>query len=373
MKSDIEQIKLDVNFLKILFLNNNSKEIIYIKRIIWGFALPRTNYYIQLAEFDQSYNLTEKKNIFSLKSDNSNPNNIEDYAIINGDQVCILYSELDKRSKTIFQRLLIKSIRNDNFYEIPLNQKISFSSVEFFKERNQLIIIGNNKLYCWKYIESSQKYQFVSKIEFDTEFKLKILNKNTIILTTEEGLLLLNANSFRIKRKIFYDDEDEEATVENEDEDEIDVGNEGNYEYRIGTITYYKEETQIKMCLSNDKKYLAVSNSSGRLLIYDTKNYRKEKIKKYENYYIPSIPFGLDFEEEMKKINTILISGIYAVKNYFALKIRYAIQFYENRKYKYDLVLLKKEGNIWKFKNCPGLLIDEYKCFQFIKDKLFYY
>ena len=369
MKSDFEQIKLDVLFLKILFLNNNSKEIIYLEKTI-SKIFPFSSYYsIVLAEFDESYKLTDKINIFYLSTDYIKNNGIEDYAIVNGDQICILYSE----SYETFQRLLITSIRNYIFYEIPLNKKLSFSSVEFFKERNLLIIIGNNKLYCRKYIESSQKYQFVSKIEFGTEFKLKILNKNTIILSTDEGLLILDANSFRIKRKIFYDDVDEEAIKEDEDDDEIDVGNEGNYEYREEITYYYKEETQIKMCLSNDKKFLAVSNSSGRLLIYDTRNYRKEKIKNYENYNIPSIPFGLNFEEEMKKINTILISGIYAVKNYFVLTIRYAIQFYENRKYKYDLALLEKEGNIWKFKNCLDLSIDEYKIFQSIKDNLYDY
>ena len=55
MKSDFEQIKLDVLFLKILFLNNNSKEIIYLKKTI-SKIFPFSSYYsINLAEFDESY------------------------------------------------------------------------------------------------------------------------------------------------------------------------------------------------------------------------------------------------------------------------------------------------------------------------------
>jgi len=64
----------------------------------------------------------------------------------------------------------------------------------------------------------------------------------------------MDINSSKIKKYIFYDN------VENGEIDE--------YEYKVG--------------LTNDKNYLSVSLGD-TLLIYNTKNFKKEKIEKYFN------------------------------------------------------------------------------------------
>lgn len=53
----------------------------------------------------------------------------------------------------------------------------------------------------------------------------------------------------------------------------MDIGYEGNYEYKEG-IKLYRDEKKLKTCLSNDKRYLAISNIKGRLFIYNTKNFK---------------------------------------------------------------------------------------------------
>ena len=319
MKSDFEIIKLDVPFKKLFVLNNELKYIVYERRNR-----------IEIASINESYKLIN--NIIMIEKSNFgfNQNNqriiVIDYTLIKDDKICALCSKALNlyylKSSEYF--IIIKSLINQNYYEIPLNyNNQGLLEIKFYKKRNQLIIIGDKILSFWKYIESSGRYQFFSQIKFDTNFKIKILNKNIIIISTNECLLLLDSNSFKIKREIFYNDEEE-----NNEEEEIGEF-EGNYEYDEEDIIYNtQQEREIKICFSNDKKYLAISNNWGRLLIYDTKNFYKQKIKKYENYNIFKIPSHLNQEKEFKKINTILISDIYAVNDYFVLKIRYATKLY---------------------------------------------
>ena len=129
----------------------------------------------------------------------------------------------------------------------------------------------------------------------------------------------------------------------------------------------------LKTCLSNDKKYFAISNNKGRLFIYNTKDFKREKIKKFENYHCFNIPSYSNFDEELKKLNTIRICKIFAFKNFFLLKIEYAFTENKNLKYKGGLIPLKKEGNIWEFKNFINVsfsLNNSY--FEINNDKIYY-
>ena len=333
------------HILKYYFLNNN-KEIIYYEHFL----------YIKLAKLDESNSLKDEIILF-------NDTRINDFVPISDDKICIIYNkaispienEENKKKYKIF--MLIKSLKNDKndeLYEIPIDciYDLRRLRVKYFKEKNQLIII-DIKLYrisLWNFNEDIQRYQFFLKLCIDKQFEIDILNKNTFIISTNDCLLLYDANTLKIKKKIYYDDEEEinennniKNEDENEDEYEVDVGTEGNYVNEISKTEFFTS------CLSNDKNYLTII-IEGRFYIYNTKNFKKEKIKKFQNFLFSFLPFYSYSNEELEIINTLHIYDIEPVSNYFILHIRYVSENNNNKLYyKYGLIPLKKIGKIWKF------------------------
>ena len=331
MKIANTKLYYEIHLYKCFFLNDN-KELIYFKHF----------YSIKKAKLDESNNLKDKIIIFK-------DTQINDYVPISDDQLCIIYNKLDSHEQKYKKVILIKSLKNDNFYEIPTFYEYNDYKVlvKFFKEKNQLIIFDYaNNIYFWKFNEHIQTYQFFLKLFIDKNFEFNILNANTFIISTNDCLLFYDANTLKIKKKIYFDDE-EEIDENNEDKDEyeydVDVGTEGNYENEVS------KKNSFSSCLSNDKKYLAISNMQGRLFIYNTKNFKKEKIKKFQNFRFSFLPFYSYNKKELEKINTIKICYIKPVSNFFALGIDYVFTINNKIEYDRDLVPLKKIGKIWEF------------------------
>lgn len=327
-----------IKFKKCFFFKDN-KEIIYLR-----------NGNIIKAKLDESNSLKDEIILFESKHLKKH---LVDFVPISDDKVCIIYNLIGKENNTI----LIKSLKDNITYEIPNFYNCdNYKNLEviFFQEKNQIIIIDNflHSLHFWKFNEDINNYTLFFKLFICQQFKINILNKNTIIIAIKDCLLVYDTNSFRIKRKIYYDDEEKEIeeennNINNEDEDEYDedIGTQGNY------INDLAENKCISSCLSEDKKYLIVSNINGRLIIYNTKNFKKEKIKKFKNYIFDFETSYQYSEEELEKIDTIrMIDNIKVFDNFFILRMEYAISSKNHiLNYKKGLIPLKKIGKIWKF------------------------
>lgn len=320
---DIDQFCYEIFFKKLYYLNNK-KEVIYYDYISS----------IVIAKPDRPYSLKDKIKFFNFP--------IDDFVPISDENICIIYrNNILENTKYI----IIKSLKNNNnFYQAITHKHYEILQVKFFKEKNQLILIQSRDLYIWKFNENLQTCQFSSKLTFDKKFVFNILNKKTFIISTDDCLLLYNSNTLTIKKKIYYDDEEiDENNINIEEEDE-DIGTEGNY------LNQQSQNNILSSCLSKDKKYLAISSSEGRLLIYNTKNFKKEKIKKFKNYSISYLPSYSYNKTELEEINTIKINNIKPVSNFFVLDISYI--FEKNSisiNYRRNFIPLRKIGNIWNF------------------------
>lgn len=185
MKIDVDQFYYEIYFKK-CYLINDKKEIIY-------YDLKKS---IVIAKLDKPYSLKDKIIFF-------NNDKINDFVPISDGKIWIIYSIENAKF------ILIKSLKNNDFYEIPIiHNYYSNLQVKFFKEKNQLIIIDYKTLYFWKFKENIQTYQFSSKLSFEQDFVFNILNKKTFIISTNDCLILYNANTLNIQKKIYYDDEE---------------------------------------------------------------------------------------------------------------------------------------------------------------------
>ena len=93
----------------------------------------------------------------------------------------------------------------------------------------------------------------------------------------------------------------------------------------------------------------------GRLFIYNTKSFKKEKIIKFRNFEFSFVPFKSYDENELENINTLKINSTKPVSNFFILNIDYAYEKNNVIKIKKGLIPLKKTGKIWKF----AFILDE--------------
>ena len=339
-------------YLDCYFLGDN-KEIILYKHFNKG--LLESFHCIMKATLDESNSLKDKIIVYKTS------NEINDFVPISDDKIFIVECYFFEIPKQYIHFLLIKSLKTDNSYKIPTifnyDKNVNLK-VKFFKEKNILIIIDHfskKAIYFFKFNEAMKNYQFFLKLSIDNLFKINVLNKKAFIIAINDCLLFYVVNSFKIKKKLYYDDEEEiddnNINEENEDEDEDEY--EYEYEY-IDTEGNYKNElsesNDISSCLSNDKKYLAVSNLEGRLYIYNTKNFKKEKIKKFRNFIFSFLPSYIYNQNELEKINTIKIHNIKPISNFFVLSIEYAFsKENQNIEYKNGLIPLKKFGKIWQF------------------------
>ena len=64
----------------------------------------------------------------------------------------------------------------------------------------------------------------------------------------------------------------------------------------------------------------------GRLFIYNTKSFKKEKIIKFRNFEFSFVPFKSYDENELEHINTLKINSIKPISNFFILNIDYAYE-----------------------------------------------
>ena len=277
------------------------------------------------------------------------------------DKLCILYI-YEHIAKTY---ILILNINNNKLIEEKIYSNFSIfpysvNDAKMEIKKNKLIILSNNKLYFLDFIPDKKKFQISytftlsnpkkqndnsyeeedkeeeeenqeeesekdddTKKEYEKIKDFLIFKKNTILVFTNKYFFIMDINSSKIKKYIFYDN------VENGKIDE--------YEYKVG--------------LTNDKNYLSVSLGD-TLLIYNTKNFKKEKIEKYFNK--DSLLNDLD-EYNKSLLNSRTVLKILPYKNFFLILFSGysywphsgSIEDYKN------LRTFKKFGDEWRYtKDC---------------------
>ena len=306
------------------------------------------------------------------------------------DKLCILYI-YEHIAKTY---ILILNI-NNHYYEDLTNNKLIekkiYSNFSIFPnsvteakmeiKKNKLIILSNNNLYFLDFIPGKKNFQISfsftlsnpKKIKNDNSYeeedkeeeeenqeeesekdddtkkeseKIKdflIFKKNTILVFTDKYFFIMDIKSSKIKKYIFYDN------VENGKIDE--------YEYKVG--------------LTNDKNYLSVSLED-TLLIYNTENFKKEKIEKYFNE--DSLINDLD-ENDKSLLNSRTVLKILPYKNFFLILFSgysYWPHSGSIEDYKY-LRTFKKFGDEWRYtKDC--IYPHPFSTFNFwVIDEIIYY
>ena len=307
------------------------------------------------------------------------------------DKLCILYT-YEHIVKTY---ILILNINNHYYDEDLTNNKLieekiysyfsifpnSVTAAKMEIKKNKLIILSNNNLYFLDFIPGNKKFQISysftlsnpKKIKNDNSYeeedkeeeeenqeeesekdddtkkeseKIKdflIFKKNTILVFTDKYFFIMDIKSSKIKKYIFYDN------VENGKIDE--------YEYKVG--------------LTNDKNYLSVSLED-TLLIYNTENFKKEKIEKYFNE--DSLINDLD-ENDKSLLNSRTVLKILPYKNFFLILFSGYSYWPHSRSiedYKY-LRTFKKFGDEWRYtKDC--IYPHPFSTFNFwVIDEIIYY
>jgi len=315
---------------------------------------------------------------------------IIDIILCFNDKLCILYI-YEHIAKTY---ILILNINNHYYGDLTNNKLIEEKIFSYFSifpyslndakmeiKKNTLIILSNNNLYFLDFIPGEKKFQFSysftlsnpKKIKNDNSYeeedkeeeeenqeeesekdddkkkepeKIKdflIFKKNTILVFTDKYFFIMDIKSSKKKRYIFYDN------VENGKIDE--------YEYKV--------------CLTNDKNYLSVSLED-TLLIYNTKNFKKEKIEKYINE--DSLRNDLD-EYDKGLLNSRTVLKILPYKKFFLILFSgYHYWPYtgdiEDHK---NLRTFKKFGDEWRYtKDC--IYPHPFSTFNFwVIDEIIYY
>ena len=148
---DFDGIKVGENFIKLFFLKNSQKEIIF----------STNNRNLMIAKVDNSNKLKEKSSLFLKNFKRKGYQELIDFVPISDSKLCIIYYE-SKEGQNAKTMLLIKSLTDRYFYEYKIAD--GPSKVMFFKEKKQLIIENNNFLYFLKFIKNIQKYQLFAKI-----------------------------------------------------------------------------------------------------------------------------------------------------------------------------------------------------------------
>lgn len=187
---DIEEIKVKFNFRKLYTINGNSEEIYFL-------FLD----YLYKAKLDKSNKIKESNKLYSF--------NVLDFAPISEDKIYILvnnYSNCDKindlkEKKPKDSKILILSLKNENFCEYLFHFQNYINNITFFKEKNEFILRNNNTLHFYQYIKSNHKYQYFLSLHFNSVFNFIILNKKTFIICTNDYLSLYDTNTLNIKKK----------------------------------------------------------------------------------------------------------------------------------------------------------------------------